>query len=345
MRRPAATGLRLPVGVAGTGVHIPERVVTNAELTRELDTTDAWIRERTGIRERRFLPDGQTTSDMCVAAAEAALTDAGVTADRIDAVIVATFTQDQPLPSTALMVKERIGAHCAIPLDLNQAACAGGVYGLWIGGHLLQNEALSHVLVIGAECLSRVTDPLDRATRVFFGDAAGAAVLSRTRAGHGILSWHIGSRLSHAVEIPAGGTRLPPSATTLADREHFLKMDGRAVWKEATEQLPASVETAVESAGFGVSDIDRFIFHQANLNIVKEAMRALGQPMDKAAVSVDRLGNTGAATIFIGLHESLAGGRVRPGDLVAISAIGAGFLWGTLCVRHWGEDGPARRNP
>ncbi|MDA0565656.1 ketoacyl-ACP synthase III [Streptomonospora sp. S1-112] len=336
---PFRGGLGLPVGIAGTGVHIPDQVVTNADLVAHLDTSDAWIRERTGIRERRFLRQGETTSDMCVAAAEAALADAGVGAAALDAVIVSTFTHDQPLPSTALMVKDRIGAHRAIPLDLNQAACAGGVYGMWLAAHLLQNMELDSVLVIGAEALSRCTDPQDRATRVFFGDAAGAVVLRRTRPGHGILAWHADSRLSHAVEIPAGGSRRPASAETVADRAHFLKMDGRVVWKEATEHLPASVEEVVAAAGVRVADVDRFVFHQANLNIVREAMLALGQPMDKAAVSVDRLGNTGAATVFVGLHESLAQGRVRSGDLVVVSAIGAGFLWGSLCIRHWAGAG------
>lgn len=334
-------GLRLPVGITGTGAYIPDRVVSNDEVAAGLDTTDEWIRSRTGIRERRFLAEGETTSDMCVAAAEAALSDAGVHPGALDAIILSTFTYDQPLPSTALLVKERIGALRALPLDLNQAACAGGVYGLWLAGHLLQNEELGCVLVIGAECLSRCTDPQDRATRVFFGDAAGAAVLERTRPGYGILSWHADSLLSHAVEIPAGGSRMPASAETVADGGHFLRMDGRAVWKEATENLPASVEIAVATAGHRVADVDRFVFHQANLNIVKEAMRVLGQPMDKAAVSVDRLGNTGAATVFVGLHDSFAERRIRTGDLVVVSAIGAGFLWGSLCLRHFAPDAGA----
>ena len=325
----------VPVGITGTGVHVPERVVTNDELVRTgLDTSDAWIVERTGIRERRYLPSGRTTSDMCVAAAEEALREAGTAAARLDAIIVSTFTHDQPLPSTALMVKERLGAHRALPLDLNQAACAGGVYGLWLAAHLLHNEALENVLVIGAECLSRVTDPRDRGTRVFFGDAAGAAVVGRTRPGHGLLAWHAGSKLSHSVEIPAGGSRLPTGPETAAAGEHFLKMDGRAVWKEATEHLPASVRAVLDTAGHAVDEVDHFVFHQANLNIIKEAMHELGQPLGKATISVERLGNTGAATVFLGLHELMAGGRARSGDLVVVSAIGAGFLWGSLCLRH-----------
>ncbi|MEU5884356.1 ketoacyl-ACP synthase III [Spirillospora sp. NPDC047279] len=327
--------LGLPVGITGTGVHEPDLVVTNDDLVAGgLDTSDAWIRDRTGIRERRFLRPGRTTSDMCVAAAEEALREAGTGAARLDAIIISTFTQDQPLPSTALMVKERLGAHRALPLDLNQAACAGGVYGLWVAAHLLQNQGLENVLVIGAECLSRVTDPDDRGTRVFFGDAAGAAVLSRTGPGRGLLAWHAGSKLSHSVEIPAGGSRLPSSPDTAAGGGHFLKMDGRAVWKEATEHLPASVRAVLDAAGHAVGEVDHFVFHQANLNIIKEAMRELGQPFSKATLSVDRLGNTGAATIFLGLHELLAGGRARAGDLTVVSAIGAGFLWGSLCLRH-----------
>src|SRR5690606_2052740 len=308
--RPFTGTLRLPVGIAGTGMYVPDRVVTNEDLAEHLDTSDTWIRERTGIRERRYLPTGMTTSDMCVAAAESALDDAGAAASDLDAVIVSPFTHDQPLPSMALLIRERIGAHRAIPLDLNQAACAGGVYGMWTAGHLLQNEELGRVLVIGAEALSRATDPEDRGTRVFFGDAAGAVVMTRTDPGYGVLSWHADGGLSYAVEIPAGGARTPASAATVADRGHYLKMDGRVVWKEATEHLPASVAAVAATAGREVSEIDRFVFHQANLNIVKEAMAALGQPMDKAEVSIGRFGNTGAATVFIGLHEGLSSGRI-----------------------------------
>ncbi|WP_229758597.1 3-oxoacyl-ACP synthase III family protein [Peterkaempfera bronchialis] len=321
------------MGIVGTGCHVPSDIVTNADLVRTLDTTDEWITSRTGIRERRWLEDGRTTSDMCVAAARQALENSGRAATDIDAIIVATFTYDQPLPSTALIVKEALGAANAFPLDLGQAACAGGVYGMLTAAHLLQNERLHNVLVIGAECLSRVTDPEERSTRVFFGDAAGAVVMSRTEPGHGLLSWDLDASLSHAVEIPSGGASLPTTAETVGRRQHFLKMDGRAVWVEATKRLPESIRATLDRAGLDPTAVDHYVLHQANLNIVHEAMDVLGVDRTRAGVTVDKYGNTGAATVFTVLHQAMERGEINRGDLLVISGIGAGFIWGTLCLR------------
>lgn len=328
------SGLRLPVGIHGAAVYLPETVVTNDEMTQHLDTSDEWIRQRTGITERRFLEAGLTTSDMCIGAAQKALAEAGTDARDIDAIVVATFTYDQPLPSTAIVVKEALGAHRAVPIDLNQAACAGGVLGIFLGSHLLQNSGLRRVLVIGAECLSRVTDPADRATRVFFGDAAGAVVLGEVSPGYGVLSWDIGSALSYGVQIPAGGASLPTSAATVRERQHFLQMDGRLVWDMATECLPNSIASAVALAGADIQDVRHFLIHQANLNIIAAAMAALGVPLERAAITIDRLANTGAATIFTVLHQVISRREVSRDDLLVISGIGAGFLWGSLCVRQ-----------
>ncbi|MFD5112695.1 3-oxoacyl-ACP synthase III family protein [Streptomyces sp. NPDC058220] len=326
-------GLRIPVGIAGTGMYVPSQVVRNSDLVKTLDTTDEWIRTRTGIQERRWLEPELTTSDMCTAAGRQALENSGVAAEDIDAVIVATFTYDQPLPSTALIVKEALGASRAFPLDLSQAACAGGAYGMLVAAHLLQNDSLRHVLVIGAECLSRVTDPADRATRVFFGDAAGAVVMSRTSPGHGILSWDLDASLSHAVEIRAGGASLPTTPETAAEGGQYLRMDGRAVWVEATKRLPESIRVTLGRAGLRADDIAHYVLHQANLNIVREVMDVLGVERSRAGVTVDRYGNTGAATVFTVLHEAMERGEVTDGDLMIISGIGAGFVWGTLCLR------------
>ncbi len=328
------SGLRIPVGILGTAVYLPKTVVTNDDLAQHLDTSDEWIQERTGIRERRFLEPGLTTSDMCVSAAQRALASAQADPSDIDAIVVATFTYDQPLPSTALIVKDALGAHRAIPIDISQAACAGGVLGIFIGSHLLQNAGLRQVLVIGAECLSRVTDPLDRTTRVFFGDAAGAVVLGAVASGYGLLSWDIGSSLSYGVQIPAGGATLPASATTVAEGRHYLHMDGRLVWDMATEVLPASIAAAVALAGAGLDDIRHYIIHQANRNIIAKAMEALGVPLERAPITVDRLGNTGAATVFTALHQITSRQALHHDDLLVISGIGAGFLWGSLCLRQ-----------
>lgn len=333
-RATQGSGLRIPVGILGVGVYIPGTVVTNDDLAETLDTSDKWISERTGIRERRFLEQGLTTSDMCISAGRKALAASGVAPEDMDAIVLATFTYDQPLPSTAIIVKDALGAHRAIPIDLNQAACAGGVLGILIGSHLLQNESFRHVLVIGAECLSRVTDPLDRTTRVFFGDAAGAVVLGTVPDGYGVLSWDMGSALSYGVQIPAGGATLPASATTVRQGEHFLQMDGRLVWDVATASLPSSISAAVAFAGVDVVDIRHFFIHQANRNIIAATMDALGVPRCRAPITVDQLGNTGAATIFTAMNKAASERALRRDDLLVVSAIGAGFLWGSLCLRQ-----------
>jgi 3-oxoacyl-[acyl-carrier-protein] synthase III len=325
----------LPVAVLGTGISVPHTVVTNADLVATgLDTSDEWIRARTGIRERRFLEPGRSTSDLCVDAAAQALRAAGVDAASLGAIVLATITPDQPLPSTALIVKEALGAHRAIPIDLNQAACAGGVLGILLGTHLVQNPASGPVLVIGGETMSRLTDPADRTTRIFFGDAAGAVVLGRGEPGYGLLSWDMDSNLSYAVEVPAGGASHPSSAETVAAGGHYLRMDGQVVWTEATERLPKSIEQAVALAGVSVHDVAHFVLHQANRNIVNEVMRRLGVDVERAGITVDWLGNTSAATVFTVLHAVVTSKMIRRDDLVVISGIGAGFIWGSLCLRY-----------
>ncbi|WP_405488353.1 3-oxoacyl-ACP synthase III family protein [Nocardia sp. NBC_00511] len=332
--QPDPTRITLPIMVAGSGIHLPETVVTNAQLAQTLDTSDEWIVARTGIRERRRLAPELAVSDMCGAAARAALDDAEITAAELDAVIVATYTYDQPLPSTALMVKDRIGASRALPLDITQAACANGMQAILVAAHLLHVRART-VLIVAADCASRVTDPRDRTAGVFFGDAAGAIVLTGTETpGAGLLSWDFGSQLSDAVEIRAGGSRLPTSDRTVADREHYLRMDGREVWSVATAQLPDSIRAAAGRAGLEVTEIDHFFLHQANLNILTEAMAELEVPMQRAPVTLDSLGNTGSAGVFTALHQVRSQQRLAAGDTFLMSAIGAGFQWGTLCFRH-----------
>lgn len=332
--RSVRNGLQTPVGLLGTGLYAPERTVTNEEISRGLDTSDEWIRARTGIRERRFASSDEPTSEMCVRAARQALERSGTRAEEIDAIVVSSITPDQPLPSTALMVAEALGTPGAMLLDLNQLACAGSVYGLLLGAHLLQNTMFRRVLVLGAEALSQLTDPLDRTTRVFFGDGAGAAVLGPVADGYGLLSWDTGGLLSHAVEVPAGGSSRPASTDTVRSREHFLKMDGRAVWTEATTSLPISVTNALTRAGLSILDIDHFFFHQANRVMLEEIARKLGIPADRAPLALERYGNTGSASIFTVLEPAMAAGTVRDGDLMVLSGIGAGFLWATVCLRY-----------
>ncbi|WP_018681846.1 3-oxoacyl-ACP synthase III family protein [Actinokineospora enzanensis] len=326
--------LRVPVGILGCGVAVPDTVVTNADLERHLDTSDAWIRSHIGIRERRWVTAGQNTSDLCVAAAADAIAAAGIAPADIDAIVVTTITPDQPLPSTALTVKERIGATRAVPLDLNQVACAGGVYGVVLGAQLMQNGDFAHVLVIGADALSRVTDPGDRRTRVYFGDAAGAVVLGPVESGFGLLSWDLGSALSHSVEIVAGGAARPTTPETAARGEQYLRMEGREVWRVATGVLPRSIRAAAALAGVDPTDIAHLYLHQANLNIINDVLGRLGVSPSAAPVTVRELGNTGAASIFTALHAGTHGARPRRGELVLLSAIGAGFCWGSVCLRQ-----------
>ncbi|NEC86294.1 3-oxoacyl-ACP synthase III family protein [Streptomyces sp. SID12501] len=328
-------GLPVPFAVTGTGLHLPPAIVTNKDLTRNLRTSDEWITARTGIRERRRLAPELATSDMCVAAARPALEAARFAPGDLDAVIVASYTADQPLPSTSAIVKSALGATRALALDVAQAACASGVHAVLLAAHLLQNPSISTVLVIGADCASRVIRPTDRTGGVFFGDAAAAVVLTRAEtAGAGLLSYDIGSKLSYAVQIPGGGSRLPTTADTVAAGAHYVSMDGPAVWETATTRLPESVTSATRQAGLTPTEIDHYFFHQANINILQETLRRLDIPADRAPITLDRLGNTGAAGLFTALHHTTTAGRLRPGDTYVMCAIGAGFHWGTLCLRQ-----------
>ncbi|HET9172055.1 MAG TPA: beta-ketoacyl-ACP synthase 3 [Actinospica sp.] len=328
-------GLPVPFGLTGTGMYLPPDVITNERLAQTLETSDEWIVARTGICERRRLAPELATSDMCVAAAYPALATAGLDPEDLDAIIVATYTWDQPLPSTALIVKNALGSRRAITLDVTQAACANGIQAVMLAAHLLQNPSVSNILVLAADCASRVTAPDDRTTRVFFGDAAAAAVFSRNEtAGAGLLSYDLGSRLSYDVEIPGGGSRLPTSPRSAADGRQYLKMDGRAVWRTATEQLPRSISNAALRAGLTVDQIDHLFLHQANLNLINQALTDLDVPHARAPITVDRIGNTGSAGAFTALHQGYAKGDIRPGDTYVLTAIGAGFQWGTVCLRH-----------
>ncbi|MCX4783587.1 3-oxoacyl-ACP synthase III family protein [Streptomyces sp. NBC_01264] len=328
-------GLPVPFGVAGTGLHLPPAIVTNEELTRNLRTSQEWITTRTGIRERRRLAPELATSDMCVAAARPALEAARLDPSELDAVIVASYTADQPLPSTSVIVKNALGATRALAMDVAQAACASGIHAVLQAAHLLQNPSITTVLVIGADCASRVIRPTDRTGGVFFGDAAAAAILTSAETpGAGLLSYDIGSQLSYAVQIPGGGSRLPTTAETLALGKQYVSMDGPAVWDTATTRLPQSITGATRRAGLLPTEIDHYFFHQANINILTETLRRLDIPADRAPITLDRLGNTGAAGLFTALHETASAGGLRPGDTYILCGIGAGWHWGTLCMRQ-----------
>lgn len=329
-----ATGLKIPVNIQGIGFRVPDRVVTNEELKEDLGLSDKWIHTKTGIKERRYLEDHLVTSDLCVFASEGALMDAGIKAEDVDVIIITTTTPDQRSPSTAMVVKEKLGAKKAIPIDLNQTACTGGIYSMYLGSHLLQSDHVNNVLIIGCEVLSRIMAPNDKRTRTFFGDAAGAMVLQKTSENRGgLLSMDLDFDLDYAVQIPGGGT--VPIPEGLDDRtSQYVQMDGKRVWEVATKVVPISIRKAIKEAGLDVEDIDHFILHQANLNIIKKVMEDLDLPLSKTTISIEEYANTGSATLFSGLYKALKENKISEGDNIVFSAIGAGFLWGSACFKY-----------
>jgi 3-oxoacyl-[acyl-carrier-protein] synthase-3 len=323
--------------IAGWGCAVPEQRLTNADLERRVDTTDQWIRERTGIRERRVAAPGETTASLAVEAGAAAIKQAGLTPDAIDLLVLATASPEQLIPHTGAFVGDGLGIRCG-SFDLN-AGCAGFVYELVIGSSMLEAGRLQHVLVVGAETLSRLVDPLDRGTCILFGDAAAAFVLSASPDdGPGILGWELGCDGSGAslLEVPAGGSRLPTTAETVAKREHFIKMQGPEVFRRAVRIVIESAKTTLDRTGFTVDDVTWFAPHQANARIIEAAAGRLGIPMERTLVNIDRYGNTSAASIPLVLAEAADDGRIADGDLVLLSGFGAGLTWGSALIR-WGR--------
>jgi 3-oxoacyl-[acyl-carrier-protein] synthase-3 len=323
--------------ISGWGTALPERRLTNAELERRVDTSDQWIVERTGIRERRIASDGETTASLATEAGAAAIKHAGLTPDAIDLLVVATATTEQLIPHTGAFVGDGLGIRCG-SFDLN-AGCAGFVYELVVGASMLTAGNLDHVLVIGAETLSRVTDPDDRGTCILFGDGAAAMVLSAAPDdGPGLLAWDLGCDGSAAslLEIPAGGSRRPASAETVANGEHYLRMAGQEVFRRAVRIVVESATATIERAGVAVDDITWFAPHQANVRIIELAAARLGIAPERTLVNIDRYGNTSAASIPLVLAEAAEDGRLADGDLVLLSGFGAGLTWGSALLR-WGH--------
>ncbi|MBM4122906.1 MAG: ketoacyl-ACP synthase III [Nitrospira sp.] len=319
--------------IAGTGSYVPKRVLSNADLERMVATSDAWIVERTGIRERRIAAPGEACSDLGTAAAERALEAAGVAAADVDMVLVATCTGDYPLPSTACLVQHRLGAARAAACDLS-AACCGFIYALAVGEAYVKTGA-RHVLVIGAEVMSLLTDWTDRNTCVLFGDGAGAVVLSPADDGRGILSAHLHSdgSLWDLICVPGGGSRMPPSEKMLAEGLQYLKMKGNETFKVAVKTLEEGAREALSANNLSVEDLALYVPHQANIRIIKAVANRLGLPMEKVVLNLDRYGNTSAASIPLALDEAVRAGRVKPGDALLMEAFGAGLTWASAVIR------------
>jgi len=325
------------VGITGIGAAVPERVLTNAELETMMDTSDEWIRTRTGIRERRIAGPGEASSDYAIRAARRAMAMAQVKPEQIDLIIVGTFTPDRPLPSTACLVQAALGASRAAAFDL-AAACPGWLYGLVMAQQSIATGLYQCALVIGVEMMSRVVDWEDRSTCVLFGDGAGAAVLQPVSPGRGLLASVLGSDGQGAehLMIPAGGSRLPASAETLAGRQGFVRMNGPEVYRFAVRVMNEAVQQVLEKAGLEPEQIDLLVPHQANIRIIESAMKRLGLGPDRVVINVDRYGNTSSASIPLALWEAVEAGRVRDGQNLVLVSFGAGLTWGAVALR-WGR--------
>lgn len=319
--------------IAGTGSYVPERVLTNADLERMVATSDAWIVERTGIRERRIAAPGEACSDLGTKAAERALAAAGVAAADLDLILVATCTGDSPLPSTACLIQQRLGAVRAAACDLS-AACCGFVYALAVGDAYVKT-GFRHVLIVGAEVMSMITDWTDRGTCILFGDGAGAVVLSPSEGERGILSSHLHSdgNLWDLICVPGGGSRMPPSEKMLAEGLQYIKMKGNETFKVAVKTLEEAAREALSANHLSVDDLDLYVPHQANVRIIKAVAGRLGLPMEKVVLNMDRYGNTSAASIPLALDEAVREGRLKEGSLVMIEAFGSGLTWASAMIR------------
>ena len=327
--------------ILGTGKALPSRVVTNADLAKIVETSNEWIVERTGIEERRFLEEGRTTSDLCAEAAMIACRAAEVDPTALDCIIVCTITPDSPLPATAVTVQQKIGANCAA-FDM-AAACAGFIYGLSVGDAYIRSGTMKRVLVIGVEVLSRVSDMTDRNTCILFGDGAGAVILgasegpedSKDRNARGVLSTHIFADGAQAplLNIPNGGTTHPLTAENIGDRGQYIKMQGKAVFTHAVKNISRASVIALEHNGYTAAEVDVVVAHQANLRILEGVANRTGLPLAKFFLNIHKYGNTSSASIPIALDEAVRAGRIQPGQLVLMAALGAGFSWGSALVR------------
>ncbi|HEX6725899.1 MAG TPA: beta-ketoacyl-ACP synthase III [Nitrospira sp.] len=319
--------------IAGIGSYAPARVLTNADLERMVATSDEWIRERTGIRERRIAAPGEACSDLAVQAGKRALTAAGLAATDLDMILVATCTGDYPLPATACLVQHQLGATNAAACDLS-AACCGFVYALSVADAYVKT-GMRHVLVIGSEVMSAITDWTDRNTCVLFGDGAGAVVVSASDGERGILSTHLRSdgTLCELIMVPGGGSRTPPSEKVIAERLQFIKMKGNETFKVAVRTLEDIARTTLSANNLRVEDLDLYVPHQANIRILKAVIERLGLPIEKVMLNVDRYGNTSAASIPIALDEAVREGRIKDGSLVMLGAFGAGLTWASAVIR------------
>ena len=317
------------IGITGVGAYVPERVLTNTDLERMVDTSDEWIVERTGIRERRIAEDGQAASDLALPACRDALAQAGVRAEDIDYIVVATATPDMIFPATACIIADQLGSPRAAAYDL-LAGCTGFMYALAQAYGALAGGLAQRALVIGSETLSKITNWNDRSTCIIFGDGAGAAVVERVADG-GFRGFELGADGSGGMDlcVPASGSRTPITPQTIDQDLQYIKMNGREVYRFATRVMVTSAEGLLEACGATIDDVDLYVPHQANKRIIDHAAKHLGLPPEKVLVNIDRYGNTSSASIPLGLVEAVEDGRIKPGTRVLLSGVGAGLTWGS----------------
>lgn len=320
--------------IVGWGAYTPSRIVTNHELAQMVDTSDEWIVQRSGIRQRRIVGPEETTCTMSVEAAKQALAKAGMSAKELDLIIVATSSPDHFTPPVSSLVQQALGAK-DVPGFVLTTGCTGFVYALVTGHQFIASGAYRNVLVIGVETLSRFTNWKDRTTCVLFGDAAGAVILQASDEPGGVGAFELGSdgTLAEAIIMPAGGAARPPSLETLQNDEHFIRMNGREVFKFATRVVKASCDRVLAKAGLTYADVDHFVPHQANLRIIETAAEMMQLPLSRFVIIIDRYANTSAASIPLALTEAIAEGRIKPGDQLLMVSFGAGLTWATALVR------------
>ena len=329
---------KISVGISGVGSYLPEKILTNYDLSKIVDTSNEWIVSRTGIEERRIACKSMATSDLSTEAAKKAIKDANLKAEEIDLIIVATLTPDYSMPSTACIVQKNIGAINAAAFDLN-AGCTGFVYGIATGANFIKSGVYKRVLVIGGETLSRIINWEDRNTCVLFGDGAGACILERCEEDYGILAYNLGSDGSNyeALIQPAGGSRNPASMETLTNNLHYLQMDGKEVFKFAVRAMQRSSIEALNLANIDLGDLDYLIPHQANIRIIDSARKKLNLPEEKVYVNLNKYGNMSAASIPVALDEALKNKKIKKGHSVLLVAFGAGLTWGSIILR-WSKE-------
>ena len=325
---------RYKASITGIGSFLPKKILTNADLVKMLDTTDEWITKRTGIKERRIVDNGAATSDLAIEASLRALDDAKVLPSEVDLIITSTITPDCLFPSTSCFIQEKIGANNAGAFDI-LAACAGFIYALSIAKNFIISGSTKTVLVVGAECLSKITDYTDRSTCILFGDGAGATVIQRSNGKREIITTHLyaDGRQADILTLPAGGSKLPTSHETVDSRSHYIQLKGKEVFKIAVTNMIDVITKTVSENNMKIEDIDLIVPHQSNIRIIEAAMEKLNLPKEKAFINIDRYGNTSSASIPIAIDEIEKAKMLKPGNMVLLVAFGGGLTWSSSIIR------------